>query len=223
MTVEVFKTNVNKRKYANILLAKIHQAFVGYHANFDLEDCDKILRVQCNTGAVCTKTMILFLSDQGYRAEVLPDQLNRLKQNRFQRDYYNKQKEKKMLKDSKAFSGFSVNDTAKAKAFYSEKLGLEVKDEEMAGIISLQLAGGNHIIIYPKPNHEPATYTILNFPVTDVEKAVDELTANGVEFIIYNEEHFKTNEKGIFTGGGPVIAWFKDPAGNIMSVIEKKD
>ncbi len=128
-----------------------------------------------------------------------------------------------MLKNSKAFSGFSVTDTAKAKEFYTQKLGLEVKDEAMEGIISLQLAGGNNVLIYPKPTHEPATYTILNFPVTDVEKAVDELTARGVEFIIYNEEHFKTNEKGIFTAGGPTIAWFKDPAGNIMSVIEQKE
>lgn len=128
-----------------------------------------------------------------------------------------------MLKESKAFSGFSVNDTTKAKEFYSQILGLEVKDEEMEGIISLQLTGGNHIIIYPKSNHVPATFTILNFPVNDVEKTVDELTARGVKFIVYNDEHFKTNEKGIFTGGGPTIAWFKDPAGNILSIIEQKD
>lgn len=128
-----------------------------------------------------------------------------------------------MLKDSKAFSGFSVNDTAKAKEFYGQILGLEVKDEAMEGLISLQLTGGNYIIIYPKPNHVPATFTILNFPVNDVEKTVDELTARGVKFIVYNEEHFKTNEKGIFTAGGPTIAWFKDPAGNILSVIEQKN
>jgi predicted enzyme related to lactoylglutathione lyase len=128
-----------------------------------------------------------------------------------------------MLKESKAFSGFSVNDTTKAKEFYSQILGLEVKDEAMEGLISLQLTGGNNIIIYPKPNHVPATFTILNFPVNDVEKAVDELTARGVKFIVYNKEHFKTNEKGIFTAGGPTIAWFKDPAGNILSVIEQKD
>lgn len=128
-----------------------------------------------------------------------------------------------MLKDSKAFSGFSVNDTAKAKEFYGQILGLEVKDEAMEGLISLQLTGGNYIIIYPKPNHVPATFTILNFPVNDLEKTVDELTARGVKFIVYNEEHFKTNEKGIFTAGGPTIAWFKDPAGNILSVIEQKN
>ncbi|WP_295716984.1 VOC family protein [Mucilaginibacter sp.] len=128
-----------------------------------------------------------------------------------------------MLKDSKAFSGFSVNDTAKAKEFYGQILGLEVKNEAMGGLISLQLTGENYIIIYPKPNHVPATFTILNFPVNDVEKTVDELTARGVKFIVYNEENFKTNEKGIFTAGGPTIAWFKDPAGNILSVIEQKN
>ena len=126
-----------------------------------------------------------------------------------------------MLKESKAFGGFSVNDIAKAKEFYDDVLGLEVKEEAMGGVISIQLAGGNQVIAYPKPNHVPATYTILNFPVADVEKAVDELTQRGVKFIVYNEENFKTDEKGIFRGGGPVIAWFTDPAGNIMSVIQQ--
>lgn len=128
-----------------------------------------------------------------------------------------------MLKNSKAFSGFSVNDIPKAKEFYGHTLGLEVEDDiEMPGILHLKISGGNNIIIYPKPNHEPATFTILNFPVQDVEAAVDELTKRGVKFIVYNEENFKTNEKGIFTAGGPVIAWFNDPAGNILSVIEQK-
>ncbi len=126
-----------------------------------------------------------------------------------------------MLKESKAFGGFSVNDTAAAKEFYSNVLGLEVKDEAMGGVISIQLAGGNHVIAYPKPNHIPATFTILNFPVPDVDAAVDELTQRGVKFIIYNEEHFKTDAKGIFRNGGPLIAWFADPAGNIMSVIQQ--
>jgi catechol 2,3-dioxygenase-like lactoylglutathione lyase family enzyme len=126
-----------------------------------------------------------------------------------------------MLKESKAFSGFSVNDIGKAKEFYGKTLGLEVKDDtDMPGILHLEILGGNPIVIYPKPNHQPATFTILNFPVPDVEKAVDELTARGVKFIVYNEENFKTNEKGIFTAGGPTIAWFNDPAGNILSVIE---
>lgn len=126
-----------------------------------------------------------------------------------------------MLKESKAFGGFSVNDTAAAKEFYSNVLGLEVKDEAMGGVISIQLAGGNHVIAYPKPNHIPATFTILNFPVPDVDAAVNELTQRGVKFIIYNEEHFKTDAKGIFRDGGPLIAWFADPAGNIMSVIQQ--
>lgn len=128
-----------------------------------------------------------------------------------------------MLKNSKAFSGFSVNDIPKAKEFYGKTLGLEVEDDtEMPGILHLKISGGNNIIIYPKPNHVPATFTILNFPVQDVEAAVDELTRRGVKFIVYNEENFKTNQKGIFTAGGPTIAWFNDPAGNILSVIEQK-
>jgi len=127
-----------------------------------------------------------------------------------------------MLKESKAFSGFSVNDIGKAKEFYGKTLGLEVKDDtSMPGILHLEISGGNTVLIYPKPNHQPATFTILNFPVPDVEKAVDELTARGVKFIVYNDENFKTNEKGIFTDGGPTIAWFNDPAGNILSVIEE--
>ncbi|SDD31584.1 hypothetical protein SAMN05216464_101385 [Mucilaginibacter pineti] len=127
-----------------------------------------------------------------------------------------------MLKDSKAFSSFSVNDIPEAIEFYGKTLGLEVeKDPEMDGILNLKIAGGNSILIYPKPNHEPATFTIINFPVQDVEKTVDELTARGVKFIVYNEESFKTDEKGISRGnGGPTIAWFKDPAGNILSILE---
>jgi predicted enzyme related to lactoylglutathione lyase len=120
-----------------------------------------------------------------------------------------------MFKDTKAFSGFSVNDIAKAKDFYSKTLELEVTEEN--GMLSLHIAGGNPIIVYPKPNHEPATYTILNFPVKDIEQAVDELTRRGVHFEIYDEHQDK---KGISRGRGPNIAWFKDPAGNILSVIE---
>lgn len=126
-----------------------------------------------------------------------------------------------MLKESKAFSGFSVDDTAAAKTFYADVLGLEVSDvPEMQGLLRLNITGGTSILIYTKPNHVPATFTILNFPVADVEKTVDELTARGVKFVIYNEENFKTNEKGIFLDGGPKIAWFKDPAGNFLSVLE---
>jgi catechol 2,3-dioxygenase-like lactoylglutathione lyase family enzyme len=121
-----------------------------------------------------------------------------------------------MFRNTKAFSGFSVNDLEKARQFYSEILGLEVT-ENMG--LELHIAGGNRIFVYPKSNHIPATFTILNFPVDDVEQAVDELTARGVTFEKY-EEPIKTDEKGIFREGGPKIAWFKDPAGNILSVLQ---
>jgi predicted enzyme related to lactoylglutathione lyase len=125
-----------------------------------------------------------------------------------------------MFKNTKAFSSFSVNDLAKAKEFYNNVLGLDVTENKM-GILELHIAGGNRIIIYPKPNHEPASFTILNFPVEDVEKSVDELTKRGVVFEHYDMPDIKTNEKGIATGGGgPKIAWFKDPAGNILSVLQ---
>jgi catechol 2,3-dioxygenase-like lactoylglutathione lyase family enzyme len=125
-----------------------------------------------------------------------------------------------MFEQSKAFSGFSVNDTQKAKEFYGRTLGLEVSESN--GLLKLQLAGGTTVLIYPKPNHTPATFTILNFPVDNVDKAVDELTKRGVRFEIYNQPNLKTDERGVFRGGGPVIAWFKDPAGNILSVLEQK-
>ncbi|WP_114938137.1 VOC family protein [Mucilaginibacter endophyticus] len=127
-----------------------------------------------------------------------------------------------MLEESKAFSGFSVDDPAKAKAFYAGVLGLNVTEvPEMEGLLNLNINGSTPILIYTKPNHTPATFTILNFPVLDVEKTVDELSARGVKFEIYDQENFKTNEKGVFLSGGPKIAWFKDPAGNFLSVIEK--
>ena len=127
-----------------------------------------------------------------------------------------------MLKHSKAFSGFSVNDLQKAKEFYSGILGLEVKDNPM-GLLELHLDGGNHIIIYPKPNHVPATFTILNFPVTNIDEAVDELINKGIAFEQYGGS-IKTDKKGISHSGGkgPNIAWFKDTAGNILSLIEEK-
>ena len=123
-----------------------------------------------------------------------------------------------MLKDAKAFSGFSVNDLQKAKEFYDQALGLEVT--EANGLLQLHIAGGTTILIYPKENHTPATFTILNFPVDHIEQAVDELTRRGVHFEHYNEGELVTDEKGIARGGGPNIAWFKDPAGNILSVLE---
>jgi len=123
-----------------------------------------------------------------------------------------------MFKDSNAFSGFSVNDIQKAKEFYGQTLGLEVS--EMNGLLNLHIAGGGKILIYPKPNHTPATFTILNFPVDNIEEAVDQLTKRGVRFEIYREKDLMTDEKGISRGEGPKIAWFKDPAGNILSVLE---
>lgn len=119
-----------------------------------------------------------------------------------------------MLKDSKAFSGFSVNDVALAKAFYADALGLDVS--EANGMLTLHLAGGHDTLVYPKPDHVPATYTILNFPVSDIEAAVDELAARGVAM-----EHYDfTDPRGINRRGGPLIAWFKDPAGNVLSVLK---
>jgi catechol 2,3-dioxygenase-like lactoylglutathione lyase family enzyme len=125
-----------------------------------------------------------------------------------------------MLEKSKAFSGFSANDIQRAKEFYGRTLGLEVSESH--GLLNLHLGGGTTVLIYPKPNHVPATFTVLNFPVDSVDKAVDELTKRGVRFQIYNEPDLKTDERGIFRDGGPVIAWFKDPAGNILSVLEHK-
>ena len=128
-----------------------------------------------------------------------------------------------MLKEVKAFSSFSVNDIEKARDFYSRKLGLDVSDVPvMKGLLQINLIGENKVLIYSKTNHAPATFTILNFPVNNVEKAVAELTGKSVKFEIYNEPDLKTDEKGIFRGEGPKIAWFKDPAGNILSVLEEK-
>lgn len=128
-----------------------------------------------------------------------------------------------MLKDSKAFSGFSVNDVAAAKEFYGQKLGLEVAEDEMG--LALKIAGGNNIFIYPKENHVPAAYTILNFPVEDIDKAVEDLTGQGVTFGQYDLGNgAKTDDKGVMRGlsvnRGPDIAWFKDPAGNTLAVLQ---
>jgi catechol 2,3-dioxygenase-like lactoylglutathione lyase family enzyme len=124
-----------------------------------------------------------------------------------------------MLKESNAFSGFSVNDIQKEKDFYGRILGLQVSESH--GLLTLQLAGGNTVLIYPKVNHAPATFTVLNFPVENVDESVDELAKRGVRFEIYDESDIKTDEKGIMRGNGPTIAWFKDPAGNVLSVIEE--
>ena len=122
-----------------------------------------------------------------------------------------------MLGESKAFSGFAVPDVAKAKEFYAKTLGLNVSESHE--LLTLHLAGGNNVLIYPKPNHVPATFTVLNFPVVNVDLAVEQLKKRGVRFEIYDLPDIKTDEKGIMRGNGPTIAWFKDPAGNILSVI----
>jgi catechol 2,3-dioxygenase-like lactoylglutathione lyase family enzyme len=125
-----------------------------------------------------------------------------------------------MFAETKAFSGFAVDDLSKAQRFYGETLGLRVSvADDQAGLLTLHIAGDRDILVYLKPDHTPASYTILNFPVDDVDKAVDELARRGVRFERY--EGFEQDEKGIFRGGGPLIAWFKDPAGNILSVIQQ--
>lgn len=122
-----------------------------------------------------------------------------------------------MLGSSKAFSGFSVDDIPAAKRFYGDTLGLEVT--EANGMLTLHPAGGATILVYPKPDHIPATFTILNFPVDDIDAAVDELARRGVEFQRY--EGSSQDEKGIQRGMGPPIAWFADPAGNILAVLQE--
>ncbi|MEV4217273.1 VOC family protein [Nonomuraea sp. ATR24] len=122
-----------------------------------------------------------------------------------------------MFGTTKAFSGFSVDDIATAKEFYGRTLGIRVSEEH--GMLTLHIAGDRDILVYPKEDHVPATYTILNFPVDDIEQAVDELVRRGVRFERY--PHMKTDERGIFRGGGPLIAWFTDPAGNVLSVLQE--
>jgi predicted enzyme related to lactoylglutathione lyase len=125
-----------------------------------------------------------------------------------------------MLENSKPFSSFSVNDVSSAKAFYQDVLGLTVVDNPM-GLLELHIEGGQPIIIYPKSNHVPATFTVLNFPVTDIEDMVECLMGKGVVFEQY--ESLQTDSKGISRNAhGPAVAWFKDPAGNILSVMEAK-
>ena len=128
-----------------------------------------------------------------------------------------------MFKDTIAFPSFSVDDLQKAKRFYGQTLGLEVSESDHGiPLLDLHISGGTIILIYPKANHTPATFTILNFPVDNLEKAVDDLTKRGVHFEIYNEGDVKTDEKGItISDEGPKVAWFKDPAGNVLSVLEE--
>ena len=124
-----------------------------------------------------------------------------------------------MLENTEAFSGFAVDDLQKAQDFYGETLGVKVAvlDEEN-GLLQLDFAGDRNVLVYAKPDHQPANFTILNFPVADIDEVVDELAERGVQFERY--EGFEQDDKGIARGPGPKIAWFKDPAGNILSVLE---
>jgi predicted enzyme related to lactoylglutathione lyase len=123
-----------------------------------------------------------------------------------------------MFTNTKAFSGFAVDDLKAARAFYEETLGL--KTSEQYDLLTLHLAGDRDTMVYPKPDFVPATYTILNFPVDDIDEAVDELAARGVSLERY--DGFEQDEKGVFRGEGPYIAWFKDPAGNVLSVLQER-
>jgi catechol 2,3-dioxygenase-like lactoylglutathione lyase family enzyme len=127
-----------------------------------------------------------------------------------------------LLRDSAAFSGFSVDDLDAARTFYTDVLGLRTSTEpEMGGLLHLHLAGGRDVLVYAKgPGHTAATYTVLNFPVPDVDAAVAELTARGVQFLHYDQP--PTDDTGVMRAGGPLIAWFTDPAGNVFSVIEQR-
>ena len=127
-----------------------------------------------------------------------------------------------MFADTKAFSGFSVDDRDRAKQFYTETLDMKVSEGEMPALLTLHIAGGRDTLIYAKPDHQPATFTILNFPVDDIEETVDALVARGVTFERYRGSEMETDERGIFRGGGPYIAWFKDPAGNVLSVLQER-
>src|ERR1700674_4601413 len=128
-----------------------------------------------------------------------------------------------MFKKSNAFSSFAVKDLEAARKFYGQTLDLEATDVPgMKGLLQLKLAGGAKVMVYPKPDHAPANFTILNFPVESVDQAVAALTEGGVRFEIYRDGPVKTDAKGISAGPGPRIAWFRDPSGNILSVLDEK-
>jgi predicted enzyme related to lactoylglutathione lyase len=127
-----------------------------------------------------------------------------------------------MLSNSKAFSSFSVKDLEEAKKFYGQVLGLEVSED--MGLLQIHTSGNNNILIYPKENHQPAAFTVLNFPVDNIEQAVADLKAKGIVFESYEEPYYKTDEDNISRSDeGPHVAWFKDPAGNILSVLQMEE
>ncbi|MFZ8758152.1 VOC family protein [Microbacterium sp. HMH0099] len=119
-----------------------------------------------------------------------------------------------------AFSGFSVDDLDAARRFYQDTLGLDVEVLEGSGFLQLTLGSGGRVLVYGKLNHEPASFTVLNFPVDDIDAAVDDLTARGVDTKIYDDAEFPTDSRGIMREMGPAIAWFRDPAGNVLAVLE---
>ena len=128
-----------------------------------------------------------------------------------------------MFKDTKAFSGFSVDDVERAREFYGGTLGIEIGEEPAPGLLNLRLGGDRPTLVYDKGDeHRPASFTILNFPVDDIEAAVDDLAGRGVEFLRYEGTEMETDERGIFRGGGPLIAWFEDPAGNVLAILEEE-
>ncbi|OJV14578.1 MAG: glyoxalase [Dyadobacter sp. 50-39] len=128
-----------------------------------------------------------------------------------------------MFGQTKAFSGYSVDDLQKARQFYGEILGIEVSQQQEMPVLHLNIYGGYEVILYEKPNHQPATFTVLNFPVKNIEETVRELKSKGVQFEAYDWPGFKTDDDNIMRGNGPTIAWFTDPAGNILSVIETEN
>ena len=126
-----------------------------------------------------------------------------------------------MLTYDSVFSGFAVRDTDAAKAFYRDKVGLDVRDGEEAGLLEIHGTGGAPILVYPKPDHQPAVFTVLNIAVPDIDAAVDQLAGAGVSMEHYDQPELRTDAKGIARGNGPSIAWFKDPDGNIASVLQR--
>ncbi|MFF0911256.1 VOC family protein [Microbacterium enclense] len=125
-----------------------------------------------------------------------------------------------MFITDRAFSGFSVDDLDTARRFYQDTLGLDVEVLEGSGFLQLTLGSGGRVLVYGKPNHEPASFTVLNFPVDDIDVAVDDLIARGVNTKIYDDADFPTDSRGIMREMGPAIAWFRDPAGNVLAVLE---
>jgi catechol 2,3-dioxygenase-like lactoylglutathione lyase family enzyme len=129
-------------------------------------------------------------------------------------------KSSNMFKGAKAFPSFSVNDLQKAKEFYGRTLGLDIS--ELPQGLDIKLSDGLNVFLYPKPNHTPASFTVLNFPVDNIDDAVDELITRGIRLEKYDQAELHTDSKGIMRGPGPQIAWFKDPSGNVLSVVEDK-